>query len=124
MPLEVDRVLRLDRHEVRRRSGVAKRLCGVAFVAVALLIITVGTLSTESRVAARGQNTSSWHTSKTSRMTESGAQELAPVESAVVESAIPVISPEFKPHLPFIESPLPDLTGDPQAHGLRAPPRA
>jgi hypothetical protein len=117
-------VLRLARGEARKGSGVAKTFRGFAFVAVAILIVTAGALCTESRVAARRQNTSSWHTSKTSRMTVSGADELAPVKSEQAESAIPVISPEFKPDLPPIESPLPELTGAPQAHGLRAPPKA
>ena len=50
----------------------------VAVVAVALLIVTIGTLTTETRIPQATQDTSLRHTSKISRMTECGGDEMPP----------------------------------------------
>ena len=122
---EVNRVLTMARCGPRKGSGAAKTFCGFAFLAIAVLIIAIGALSTESRLAAPRHSTRTFHhTSKTCRLAEGCADELAPVDSENDESATPVVWYESTPHLQIVESPLPELTGAPQAHGLRAPPRA
>jgi hypothetical protein len=94
------------------------------FVAIAVLVVTVGVLATESRLPNPGQNTVSWHTSKSSRMAECGGDKLAPVQVDDSRPAPPVV-PTVIIHYYFspIELPLAELAGFPQAHGLRAPPR-
>lgn len=119
---EVIRLLTLARSAARKGSAAAKSFCGFAFAAIAILIVTVGVLSTESRLPNIGQGTNSWHTCKTSRMTDNGVDELAPVRVNEAEVVNPVIPSDYEPHLRAVTSPLPELTGAPQAHGLRAPP--
>jgi hypothetical protein len=96
---------------------------GTVFVAIALLIVTVGVLATESRLPNSGQNTTSWHTSKVSRMAECGGDELAPVQTDDSRPAPPVMTLEVIHYFSPMEFPLPELAGAPRAHGLRAPPR-
>jgi len=93
-------------------------------VAIALLIVTVGVLATESRFPNAIQNTTSWHTSKSSRMAECGGDELAPVETDDSRPAPPLITTVIAHYFFSTELPLQELAGAPQAHGLRAPPRA
>jgi len=123
MSPEVDRLLNSARCAAHRGRGVAKVFSKLAFVAVALLIMTVGVLSSESRLPTAGQSTGSWHTSKTSRMTLGGGTELAPVQTDEARPAAPIVAPELIRYSSPIDLPLPELAGAPQAHGLRAPPR-
>jgi hypothetical protein len=92
-------------------------------VAIALLIVTVGVLATESRFPQAGQRDSAcWHSSKASRMTECGGKDLAPPLSEESRSASRIVKPVVLHFLPFRTLTLPELAGAPQAHGLRAPP--
>jgi hypothetical protein len=110
---------------MRRGKSLATAIGGTVFVAIALLIVTVGVLATESRLPRTARDTASWHTSKVSRMEKCGGEELAPVQLDVSRATTPVIATEVIHYYRFsrIESPLPELVGVPQAHGLRAPPR-
>ncbi len=124
MSLEVERLLNSARCAAHRGLGVAKVFSKLAFVAVALLIVTVGVLSTESRLPTAGHTSASWHTSKTSRMTIGGGSELAPVQQDEARPAAPIVTPELTRYSPPIDLPLPEIAGALQAHGLRAPPLA
>jgi hypothetical protein len=122
---EVNRVLTMARFGARKGNGAARMFCGFAVLAIAVLIIAVGALSTECHLAAPRHNTSALHhTSRTCRLAEGGAYEVAPVNRENDDKSIPVVQNEFTPHILALESPLLELTGAPQAHGLRAPPRA
>jgi hypothetical protein len=122
---EVNRVLTMARFGARKGNGEARTFCGFTFLAIAILIIAIGALSTESRLAAPRHSTSALHhTSRTCRLAEGSAYELAPVNRENENKAIPVVQHEFTPHILALEFPLLELTGAPQAHGLRAPPRA
>ena len=115
----------IPRFGTRKGNGTARTFCGFAFLAIAILIIAIGALSTESRLAAPQHSASNLHhTSKTCRFAEGGANEIAPAKSENDETATLVVRTEFTPHAIPLESPLAELTGASQAHGLRAPPRA
>ena len=125
---EVKSLLRNARNAARRGSCIAKALGRVVFVAVALLVVTVGTLATESRLYTTGRNSTSWHTSKSSRMAECGGEKLAPAQTDDARSFAP-FAPfhqtekiAFYRISPIIVVPLPEIAGVPQSHGLRAPP--
>ena len=107
----------------RKGTGVATLIGRTLFIAIALLVVTVGALATQSRLPNAGQNTSSWHTSKLGRMEACASQEEAPAPPLVFQPAVhsPTAEPEFHPAP--MESPLAELAGVPRAHGLRAPPR-
>jgi hypothetical protein len=93
----------------------------VVFVAVALLIVTIGTLATETRIPQATQDTSLRHTSKISRMMECGGDEMPPPLIAESRSALPSATPHPS-HDYSYDVVFPEFTGVPQAHGLRAPP--
>ena len=126
IPAGVTSLLRFARCAARRGSSIATAIGSIAFAAVALLIVTVGVLATESRILSNGKNTTSWYTSKSSRMAECGGDKLAPVQTDDSRPAPPIITTEvnsqFSPISP-IELPISEFAGVPQAHGLRAPPR-
>jgi hypothetical protein len=94
------------------------------FVAIALLIVTVGVLETESRLPNAGQNSASWHTSKVSRVAHCSGDELAPVQINDSRPAPAIVTVEVIHHFFPLEFVLPELASAPQAHGLRAPPHA
>lgn len=123
MPSGVDSLRRFFRDAIRRRSLVSTAIGSIAFVAVALLIVTVEVLATEARLPNPGQNTASWHTSKSSRMVESGGDEWAPVQTEDTRPAPLVVPHETVRHqFTPLELPLPEVVRVPQSHGLRAPP--
>jgi len=93
------------------------------FVAIALLIVTVSALATESRFPNPGHNPTACHISKVSRMTECGGDDLVPTQVDESRPTPPVITVEVIHFFAPIEFPLPELAGVTQAHGLRAPPR-
>lgn len=122
MPVEENNLLRRTWCATRRRNSIAQAASGNALVAIALLIVTVGVLAIRSRVVTAGQNTASWHTSKSSRMVECGGEELTP---APREDTRPLpLLPQLEPthYLSPRELPLPELIGVFPAHGFRAPP--
>ena len=125
MPSGVDSLLRSARCAARRGNCIATAVADVIFVAIAILIVTVGVLATESRIYTPGQNPTTWHTSKSSRMAECGGDKLSPAQTDDSRPAPPVKATEtaVSYFLFPLELPLPKLVGVPQAHGLRAPPR-
>jgi len=96
----------------------------VLFAAIALLVVTVGTLAAGSRLPTGASNTNAWHTAKLARMVGS-ASESERTESLQTERfcfARPEI--RFKPRAYFPSSnPLTHTGAFPQ-QTLRAPPRA
>lgn len=124
MSIEVDSLLRSVRGAAHRGSSIAAAMGSTFLVAIALLALSVAVLATEARLPNAGQNTSSWHTSKSSRMAECGGDELAPVQTDDSRPTPRVLTTAAAIHdcLFPIELPLPELVGVPQAHGLRAPP--
>ena len=124
MPAGVNGLLRIARSAVRRGTSIATVIGRIVFVAIALLIVTVGVLATESRLPNPTQNTTAWHMSKSSRMAECGGDELVPVQTDDSRPAPPIITTAVTHYFLPIELPLQELAGAPQAHGLRAPPRA
>ncbi|MGA2982733.1 MAG: hypothetical protein ABSG32_02895 [Terriglobia bacterium] len=116
-------MLRNARCSGRRESPILTATGGAVFVAVVLLVVTVGVLATGSRLPNPGRNPTSWHTSKSSLMTEGGGDELAPVQTDDSRPSPPIVMIDATPYcFPPIELPLPELVGVPHAHGLRAPP--
>jgi hypothetical protein len=123
MPVGVNSLLRNARCSGRRESPILTATGGAVFVAVVLLVVTVGVLATGSRLPNPGRNPTSWHTSKSSLMTEGGGDELAPVQTDDSRPSPPIVMIDATPYcFPPIELPLPELVGVPHAHGLRAPP--
>ena len=116
-----DGLLRLVRSAARQGGAIATAMGRLLVVAVGLLILTVGVLAAESRIPQAYQNTGLRHTSKISRMTECGGEELPPRPIAESRPAppvvVPVIAHSFSPAVI-----LPEFTGVSRAHGLRAPP--
>ena len=110
----------------RRSSCIAQALGKIVFVAVALLVVTVGTLATESRLPTAGRYSSSWHISKSSRMAECGGEKLAPAQTEDAQPSTPVVTPDILnlsiTRTASIVLPVPEIAGVPQSHGLRAPP--
>jgi hypothetical protein len=102
---------------------MARPLGNLVFAAIALLVVTVGVLATESGLPKAGRNSASCHTSKSSRMTELDRDELAPAQTADSRSSPFIVTSETDRF--HCDSPdlLPrGLGAAPQAHGLRAPP--
>lgn len=126
MPIGVANLFRNVRCAARRGSAIATAAAELVFVAIAVLVVTVGVLATESRLPNPGLKTSSWYASKSSRMAECGGDELVPVETDDTRSTPRLVTMEAPLHcwLVPIELPLPELVGVPQAHGLRSPPLA
>jgi hypothetical protein len=96
----------------------------VVLAAVALLVFSVGILSTEGRVLSPRQNTSPWHTNKSSRMAEARSDELAPVQ---MDELLPIVyvltaQPISNSVAATLESPLKEFVGVLPSNGLRAPP--
>lgn len=124
---EVMRLLRNARKAARGGSCIAKAVGRIVFVAIALLVVTVGTLATESRLPLGGRYSSSWHVSKSSRMAEFGGEKLAPVQSEDAQPSAPIVQTETfslsfcrRPSLPLA---VPESISIPESHGLRAPPQ-
>jgi len=115
-------LLRVAQCLAHKGTCIATLIGRALFVAIALLVVTVGVLATESRLPNARQNTASWHTSKLSRMEECGGRESEPAPSGVSQPPPLSLTVDRKPHFALVESPLPELAGVPQAHGLRAPP--
>ena len=101
---------------------MAKHRCCFVIIAIAALIVSVGALSSASRVYGHAGRSS--HTTKTARMAETGAGKIAPIKNEVVASALPVNPPILTSHLPVTEIPIPERPGSTESHGLRAPPTA
>jgi hypothetical protein len=120
----VNSLLRNVRFTARRGGAIAKAVADAVFVAIAILVVTVGILATGSRLPNFGQDTTSRHTSKSSRMAECGNNELSPTDTDDTRPAARVLLVETPTHFWFIpqELPLPEMVGVPQAHGLRSPP--
>jgi hypothetical protein len=94
----------------------------IIFVAIALLIVSVSVLATESRVWRAQRDTASWHTSKVSRMVQSGGDELVPVAIDDYRPAPRIVVVAVVYNLPPMKFDLQEVAGVPQSHGLRAPP--
>ena len=126
MPTGVTNLFRNARCLARRGGAIATAAAKLLFVAIAILVVTVGVLATESRLPNAGLKSSSWYASKSSRMAECGGDELVPVETDDTRPTPRVVTTEAPIHcwLVPIELPLPELVGVPQAHGLRSPPLA
>ena len=120
----VNNLLRNARYAARRGSSKATAVANVIFAAVALLVVSVSVLATESRLPNTLRDTSSRHASKSCRMVECGGDELAPVQIDESRPTPYIVRPESVIHYSPtpIESPLPELVGVPQAHGFRSPP--
>jgi hypothetical protein len=116
-------LFRLVRSAVRRGSTIATAMGRLIFAVIAVLILTVGALSTESRIPQVLQNTGLRHTSKISRMTECGGEELPPRQVSEFRAVPPVLTPVTVPYC-SPEIPLAEFTDTSRAHGLRAPPLA
>ena len=121
-PTEEGDLSRFVHSAARAGNSVATVMGRVLFVGIALLIVTVGVLSTESNVPRPVQSASSWHTSKISRMAEGAGDEFAPpaadASAPAPSLAVTSIEKEFFP----TEFVFPEIAGAPRAHGLRAPP--
>lgn len=119
--IEENGLFRFVRSAARRSGPVATAMGRTIFVTVALLIVTVGVLATETRIPQATQDTSLRHTSKSSRMTECGGDEMPPPLVAESRSAPPRATPHTF-HDNSFDVVFPEFSGAPQAHGLRAPP--
>ena len=117
-------MLRMARGVSRKGCLIAAAAREILFVAIALLIVTVGVLATASRMHLSRQG-STWQTAMSSRMVECGSNDLAPAQTDDSRPSPPaeMMQATFRyfPSIP-IEDLLPELSGAPQAHGLRAPP--
>ncbi len=126
MPAGVDNLLRMARNASHRGRFLARVAGKTLIVTIALLIVTVGVLATQSRLHPAGQSGTSWHTSKSSRMAECGGEKLAPAQTDDSRPSAPSFKTEVIIHyspLSPVEFPLTELAGVPQSHGLRAPPQ-
>src|SRR5208282_5914184 len=115
MPVGVNSLFRIVRCAARRGSAIATAMGTAVFVAIALLVVTVGVLATESRLPNSGKTPTSRLTTKSSRMAECGGERLAPVQVDESRPAPPVITTVVI-HFCFspIELPLSELAGSPQ----------
>src|SRR5208282_3273832 len=75
MPIEVNRLVRHIHYASRRGTALAAAAGRLLFVGIAILIVTLGTLSARSRLPTQGQNTDTWHTAKITRMAKCGSEE-------------------------------------------------
>ncbi|MGD0226162.1 MAG: hypothetical protein ABSF71_27840 [Terriglobia bacterium] len=120
-------MLRMARNASRRGSFLAGVVGKTLIVAIALLIVAIGVLATQSRLHPAGQSGTSWHITKSSRMAECGGEKLVPRQTDDSRPPAPILKTEviihYSPVSP-IEVPLSELAGVPQSHGLRGPPRA
>jgi hypothetical protein len=123
---EVVRVLKLARSEARKGSGAAKRYRDFVLVAVAILVVSVGTVSAVARWSRdlSRQNGTPCQTTKYVRMAEAGAADIAPAKQDLSESPTLVFIPYFVSRLHIEVVRLPELPTLTAWHGLRAPPLA
>ncbi len=115
-------MVRFVRCAARRQNSLAGAIGSIIFVAIALLIVTVGFLATESSLPRTAQDTASWHTRKVGRMAECGGDEFVPAQIEESRLAAPIVTPVTTHYFSPIEFVQPELVGVSQAHGLRAPP--
>jgi hypothetical protein len=108
----------------RRRHSFANVAGGYVCVAIALLIVTVGVLATESRLVNVRQSTTSWHTVKISKMVECGGDQMAPLQTTDSRPAPRIVATRPIAYIPPQDAVLPELADAPHEHGLRAPPHA
>ena len=124
IPVEANGLLRLTQGASPRRSALADAASLIACIAIALLIVTVGALATETRLANVDGNTTSWHTSKISRMMECGGDRITSPQTDHSRPVPLITTTQPIAYLSSSEMPAPELADAPHEHGLRAPPRA
>lgn len=105
-----------------RGTAVATAVGRLLFAVIAVLIVTVGTVTAGSRLPTVGRCSASWHTAKIVRMTQKGGDEAETLQVETVCSCPREVTAQPKPY-PAGPS-LPTLTGAFPQDALRAPPRA
>ena len=116
-------MLRYAQVAAPQKTSIATVLGRVLFAAIALLVITVGALATESNLPRTNQRTNSWHTTKSSFKAECGGDLWVSPQVDESDPSTPVVVQTPRQSLLSFEQPPLETTGAIQAHGLRAPPR-
>jgi len=122
-PIEINRMLRRAQDASCRGTAIAAAVGRALFVGIAILVITVGTLSARSRLPTEGQSTNTWHTAKITRMAEFGSDRASSPQIEDGRSNPPKVIPQPRAYSPIPELALPNLTDASPQHALRAPPR-
>jgi hypothetical protein len=124
LPFGANSMMRSAQGAGQRCRSIATAWGSIVLAAAALLVFSVSVLSSEVRILSPQQNTSPWHTSKSSRMAEVRGDDLTPILADEVRPALPALT--IQPVFHFVsiplEAPLREFLGVPKSHGLRAPP--
>jgi hypothetical protein len=92
--------------------------------AIAVLLLTVGTLATRARLPNEGAKSNTWHTAKITRMLECGSDEVRSPQVKKTPSYPPKVTIRLTEYVPAETVSFPNLTTAFPQHVLRAPPQS